>query len=308
MTTPTPTWQADDHHEDENSATAPLTRVPPPWVPGTAVASPRPPLPRQPAGPVDLPKQVFVDYSGRRMRWLRRSAAATGACCVAYLAVLAVSLGGGILEPTSRLPLVDVMAPLVTHVPVTSGAGNANAGGGTPARVAQRTRTTNGRPVAPAATRPRDTKELVAALLSPSSLRPTAGSTPGNPAGAPGTPAASGTPARGTGAPGTVAPATPARATPAPETPASGTAAPGTAAPATPATGTPTPGTGTPPPVTPDPGPPTPAPPTPNPGTADPGTPAPGTPAPGTTDPGAPGPGTTDPGTPGSGATGPSTP
>jgi hypothetical protein len=268
VTTPTPTWQADDHHEDENSATAPLTRVPPPWVPGTAVASPRPPLPRQPAGPVDLPKQVFVDYSGRRMRWLRRSAAATGACCVAYLAVLAVSLGGGILEPTSRLPLVDVMAPLVTHVPVTSGAGNASAGGGTPARVAQRTRTTNGRPVAPAATRPRDTKELVAALLSPSSLRPTAGSTPGNPAGAPGTPAASGTPARGT-------------------------AAPGTAAPATPAPGTPTPGTGTPPPVTPDPGPPTPAPPTPNPGTTDPGTPAPGTPAPGT---------------PGSGATGPSTP
>lgn len=300
MTTPTPTWQADDHHEDENSATAPLTRIPPPWVPGTAVASPRPPLPRQPAGPVDLPKQVFVDYSGRRMRWLRRSAAATGACCVAYLAVLAVSLGGGILEPTSRLPLVDVMAPLVTHVPVTSGAGNATAGGGTPARVAQRTRTTNGRPVAPAATRPRDTKELVAALLSPSSLRPAA---PGNPASTPGTPGASGTPARGTGAPDTVTPETPAPATPAP-----GTTAPGTPAPATPAPGTPTPGTGTPPPVTPDPGPPTPAPGTTDPGTPAPGTTDPGTPAPGTTDPGAPGPGTTDPGTSGSGATDPSTP
>ena len=62
-------------------------------VPGSLGEAPTERLPRVTAQP------VFVDATGRRMRRLRRVGALVGVACVGYLVVLAVAVGGGVVDP-----------------------------------------------------------------------------------------------------------------------------------------------------------------------------------------------------------------
>jgi hypothetical protein len=73
-----------------------------------------------PVRPDDRPQEdatplpVFVDGTGRRLRWVRRAALAVGATCVVSLALLGAALGAGSVEPvTSGLPGADGEAPVI---------------------------------------------------------------------------------------------------------------------------------------------------------------------------------------------------
>jgi hypothetical protein len=107
-------------------------------VPASLGEAPTERLPRVTAQP------VFVDASGRRMRRLRRVGALVGVVCVGYLVVLAVAVGGGVVDPvTSGLPLSEAVAPLVADPATTTT---------TPSRAATRSATTTTRATAPRST------------------------------------------------------------------------------------------------------------------------------------------------------------
>jgi len=58
--------------------------------------------------PLEAPRPVFVDATGRRRRRLRRAGYAAGALCAAYALMLVVSLTGGAVSPETLLPLPGV--------------------------------------------------------------------------------------------------------------------------------------------------------------------------------------------------------
>ncbi|TDB96657.1 hypothetical protein E1091_09075, partial [Micromonospora fluostatini] len=53
------------------------------------------------------PPPVFVDPSGRRRRWLRRTAYFLGLAGVAYTAMVGVSFAGGPVRPETIIPFVE---------------------------------------------------------------------------------------------------------------------------------------------------------------------------------------------------------
>jgi hypothetical protein len=171
-------------------AEADTALLPRPW-PESEPATDR--LPRITAQP------VFVDGTGRRIRRLRRVGALVGAACVAYLVVLTVAVGGGVVDPvTSGLPLSGAVAPLV--------------GDPTTAATPTTSRTTTRSTATTRATARRTAAVVPATTAAPAPSTPAASATPS-------VPTSTGAPATATSAPAaTSAHSTNATGAPAPET------------------------------------------------------------------------------------------